>query len=205
MTNFAVTGNQVLGNITGTVSDGCVANKTMSGATLQLLVPPDPIAKMKPPPAANFCVISPDQCISVATANTDMTGGFPLPGTPTTPTAFANVPILAKDKSYVMEVTAPGYDPLFVLAQPGNGTNKKGGGTCSIDGGSTFKACNLRMTTGYIAGAFPIVAPNPGQTAPVQVFAEDHDTNNIESALPMGITISSNQGRHKLLPPGAVT
>lgn len=203
MTNFAVTGNQALGNITGTVSDGCVASKVISGATLQLLIPPDPIAKTKP--AANFCIISPEQCISIATATTDPTGGFPQPGTVTTPTAFANVPILAKNANpYVMEVTAPGYDPLFVLAQPGNGTNKKGGGTCSLDGGTTFKACNLQMQTGYIAGGFPIVAPNPGETAQVQVFAEDHDTNNIESALPMPITISSNKGVTNCFEPGAV-
>ncbi len=195
MTNFTVTGNRMLGNITGTVSDGCVANKTIDDATLQLLIPQDPIANAKTPPAANFCAISPEQCISVATANTGPTGDFPLPGTVSTPTSFANVPILPKGSmGYVMEVTAPGYDPLFVLAQPGNGTNKKGGGTCSLDGGNTFKACDLRLTTGYIAGAFPIVAPNPGQTAAFQVFAEDHGTNNIESALPMPITIGSNKG-----------
>jgi hypothetical protein len=204
MTNFAVTGNQMLGDITGTVSDGCVASKAISSATLQLLIPPDNIVK----PPANFClptVANPTanlQCISVATANTDTTGAFPLPGTVTTPTAFANVPILPKKASYVMEVTAPGYDPLFVLAQPGNGTNKKGGGTCSLDQGNTFKACNLQMATGYIAGAFPIVAPNPGQTALVEVLAEDHDTNNIESALPRPITVSSNQNVTNCFPPG---
>jgi len=198
--NFAVTGNQTLGNITGTVSDGCIASTPLSSATLQLLVPPDPIAKTKPLPT--FCITSPEQCISVATANTDPAGNFPLPGTATTPTAFANVPILAKSsKGYVMEVTAPGYDPLFVLAQPGTGSNKKGGGTCSLDGGVTFNACNLLMTTGYIAGAFAIVPPNPGQTALVQVFAEDHDTNNIESALPMGIKVGSNPNVTGCSPP----
>jgi hypothetical protein len=195
MTNFAVTGNQMLGNITGTVGDGCIASKPIVGATLQLLTPPDNIVK----PAANFCMPTADnptanlQCISVATAITDNIGGFPQPGTLTTPTAFANVPILAKGANpYVMEVTAAGYNPLFVQALPGNGTNKKGGGTCSVDGGP-FKACNLHLMTGYIAGAFPIVPPNPGQTATVVVFAEDHGTNNIESTLPTGITVTSNQ------------
>jgi len=200
--NFGVTGNQTLGNITGTVSDGCAASKTISSATLQLLIPPDPIAKMKPPPLPTFCITSPEQCISVATATTDPSGNFPQPGTATTPTSFANVPILAKgSKGYVMEVTAPGYDPLFVLAQPGNGTNKKGGGTCSLDGGATFNTCDLSMMTGYIAGAFAIVPPNPGQTAVVQVFAEDHDTNNVESALPMGITVGSNPNVTGCSPP----
>jgi hypothetical protein len=189
-----ITGNQTLGNITGTLRDACVASKNIVGATLQLLVPPDPIANMKPPPAANFCSTSPEQCISVATANTDNTGFFPLPGTATTPSAFANVPTLPTgSKGYTMEVTAPGYDPLFVQVLPGTGTNKKSGGTCSTDGGVTFKNnCNLAMMTGFITGSIPIVPPNPGQTALVQVFAEDHDSNNIESALPMPITVSSN-------------
>jgi hypothetical protein len=196
--NFMLTGNTALGNITGTISDACVPNKTISGATLQLLIPP---AHITPTPAANFCIMSPEQCISVATANTDNTGFFPMPGTITTPSAFASVPIPAKTANpYVMEVTAPGYDPLFVQALPGNGTNKKGGGTCSINGGA-FKACNLPLMTAYIAGAFPIVPPNPGQTALVEVFAEDHGTNNIESALPMPITVTSNKGVINCSPP----
>jgi hypothetical protein len=184
-----ILGNQQLGSITGTVRDGCVASKTITGATLQLLIPPNPATD-------NSVCLSPTtagQCVSVATANTDNTGAFPLPGTVSTPAAFANVPILPKNsKAYAMEVTAPGYDPLFVQVRPGNGTNKKGGGTCSIDGGNTFKTCNLSMMTGFITGSIPIVPPNPGQTALVQVFAEDHDTNNIESALPMPIKVGSN-------------
>jgi hypothetical protein len=195
-------GNQALGSITGTISDGCVAGKTISGATLQLLIPPAHLTNMTTPPAANFCITSPEQCISVATANTDNTGFFPLPGTITTPSAFASVPILGKNANpYVMEVTAPGYDPLFVQAKPGNGNNKTTVGTCSIDGGNTFNKCNLSLMTAYIAGAFPIVLPNPGQTALVQVFAEDHGTNNIESALRMPITINSNKNVTNCSPP----
>ena len=195
--SFSLTGNQTLGNITGTVNDACVAGKTIVGATLQLLIPPDHIVK----PAANFCITSPEQCISVATANTDPTGAFPMPGSVSIPTAFANVPVLAKTANpYVMKVTAPGYDPLFVQVRPGTGTSKKGGGTCSVNGGA-FKICNLSMMTGFITGAFPIVPPNPGQTALVQVFAEDHGTNNIESALPMGITVTSNPNVTNCSPP----
>ena len=92
-----------------------------------------------------------------------------------------------------MEVTAPGYDPLFVQAIPSsNGSNK--GGTCSVNGGA-FVTCNLTMNTGYITGSIPITPPNPGQSTLVQVFAEDAGTNNIESALPMPISVnSSNTG-----------
>ncbi|MGA8643672.1 hypothetical protein [Candidatus Binatus sp.] len=185
---FKVTGNQTLGNITGTVSDGCAAGKTIAGATLDLLMPPNGSTD------TSLCM-SPatvDQCVTVASANTDNAGNFPLPGTVSTPAAFANVPTLAKKTdSYAMEVTAPGYDPLFVQAIPGSGSNKKGGGTCSVNGG-VFGTCNLLMQTGYITGSIPIIPPNPGQTTLVQVFAEDHNTNNIESALPMPKMIGSN-------------
>ena len=199
---FNLTGNQTLGTITGTVRDSCVAGKNIVGATLQLLIPPEPIAKASPTPAPNFCAISPAQCVSVATANTDNTGTFPLPGSATIPAAFDNVPTLLKNSGgYTMEVTAPGYDPLFVQARP-NSSTSKGGGTCSVNGGA-FGKCDLAMVTGYIAGAFPIITPNPGQTAQVQVFAEDHDTNNIESALPMAITVSSNNNVTNCFEPGA--
>ncbi len=188
-TAITITGNRALGNITGTVRDACTPNRNISGATLQLLKAPNGAKD------DSLCMsaLTANQCVSVATANTDNTGAFPLPGTVTTPTSFANVPIQPKGSAaYAMEVTAPGYDPLFVQALPGNGTNKKGGGTCSIDSGATFKTCNLAMMTGFITGSIPIVPPNPGQTTLVQVFAEDHGTNNIESALPMPMTIGSN-------------
>jgi len=185
---FKVTGNQTLGNITGSVVDGCMAGKSIVGATLQLLMPPNGSTD------TSLCM-SPatvNQCVTVASANTDNAGNFPLPGTVSIPAAFANVPTLPKKSdSYAMEVTAPGYDPLFVQAIPGSGSNKKGGGTCSVNGGA-FGTCNLRMQTGYITGSIPIISPNPGETASVQVFAEDHDTNNIESALPMPKRVGSN-------------
>jgi hypothetical protein len=196
-TTFNLMGNQTLGTITGTVSDGCVAGKKIVGATLQLLMPPNNSKDN------SLCMsaATAGQCVSVATANTfDSTGTFPMPGSATVPAAFDSVPTLGKNSAgYAMEVTAPGYDPLFVQARP-NSSTTKGGGTCSVDGGA-FKKCDLSMMTGYIAGAFPIVTPNPGQTAQVQVFAEDHDTNNIESALPMAITIGSNPNVGSCSPP----
>ena len=181
---IAVTGNQTLGNITGMITDGCVATKPITGATLQLLMPPTSNSTAD-------CLTSPEQCVTVATANTDNAGNFPLPGTVTTPAEFDQVPILPKKGSYVMEITAPGYDPLMVLAIPSSNTSNKGS-TCSTNGGTTFGACDLTLNTGYIAGTIPITPPNPGQTILVQVFAEDAGTNNIESALPMPISVTSS-------------
>ncbi len=128
---FTVTGSQTLGNITGTISDNCVAAKHIVGATLQLLIPPDSNSTAD-------CLTSPEQCVAVATANTDNAGNFPLPGTITVLPQFENVPVQSKSLpnkgAYVMEITAPGYDNLFVYAIPTTGAGKKGGGTCSPDG-----------------------------------------------------------------------
>jgi hypothetical protein len=184
----SLTGNQMLGNITGQVTDSCVAGgKTpIIGATLELLVPP--INNN----GAN-CSTHPEQCVTVATANTDNAGNFPLPGTLLVPPQFGNVPILAKGKSYVMKITAPGYDDLLVLTTP-SALTKKNGGTCSINGGP-FNACNLALNRGTFTGTIPIEPPLPGQTTLVQVFAEDATTNNVKSALPMPVSITaSNPG-----------
>ena len=191
--DFTVTGSQTLGNITGTITDNCVATKPIIGATLQLLIPP----QAPNPNSAVDCSVPANAplCVAVATANTDNAGDFPLPGTITTPAEFANVPPAPKSNvngAYAMEITAPGYDPLIVQAKPGTGTNKQGGGTCSTDGGTTFSACNLALNTGYISGTIPIEPPISGQSTLVQVFAEDAGTDNIESALPMPVTVTSS-------------
>lgn len=178
--NFTVA-PKTISNITGTVSDNCV-KRNIVGATLQLLVPPDAN------PGAD-CTIG--QCIAVATANTDNAGNFPLPGTITTPAAFDNIPTLAKGAPYILEVSAPGYDTTFFQAVPSK-NGAKGGGTCAPIGSSTFTSCNIGLNTGFVTGSIPIIAPNPGQTTLVQVFAEDAGTNTIESALPMPIVVSSS-------------
>jgi hypothetical protein len=187
-TTNSLTGNQTLGNITGQVFDGCTTGgKTpVVGATLELLIPPINST-------AN-CMTDPEQCVTVATANTSNTGGFPLPGTLLVPAEFDNVPALAKNNSYVMKITAPGYDDLLVMTKP-SGQNKNNGGTCSTDSGATFGKCNLMLNRGTITGTIPITPPLPGQTTLVQVFAEDTTTNNVKSALPMPVSIKgSNPG-----------
>ncbi|MGA7872927.1 MAG: hypothetical protein WCA22_18710 [Candidatus Binatus sp.] len=191
--DFTVTGNQTLGNITGQITDNCVATKPIVGATLQLLVPPN-----SNPTANCFDLTTADQCVTVATANTDNAGDFPLPGTITIPPQFQNVPQAPKanpNGAYAMEISAPGYDSLIVQAKPNGGSGKKSGGTCAPVGSTTFGTCDLALNTGYITGSIPITSPNPGQTTLVQVFAEDMGTNTVESALPMPISVTnSNPG-----------
>ncbi len=191
--DFKPKGNQTLGQITGAISDNCVATKAIAGATVQLLVPPDSVTITPPVTPASFCIDNPDQCIAVATANTDNAGDFPLPGTTTIPAEFANIPVPPKKGSYAMEISAPGYDSLFVQTIPSAG---KTGGTCTTSAtGTAFDTCDLALGTGYISGTIPITPPNPGQTTLVQVFAEDTGTNNIESALSMPLVVThSNVG-----------
>jgi hypothetical protein len=169
-----------LGNLSGQVTDGCKIKQPIVGATLAILLPPDSN------PSA-VCATNPEQCVAVLTANTDNAGNFPLPGSISTPPMFDNIPALPKSGSYVMEVTAPGYDPLIVQAQPSMGN---GPGGCAPLNSSTFTNCNLTLSTGYITGSIPITPPIPGETTLVQVFAEDTNTNNIESSLPMPISIT---------------
>jgi len=193
--SFSVNPNQTLGNITGTLNDNCSATKPIVGATLQLLVPPGDAAT-KPPPSIDCSdpAVAP-QCITVATANTDNAGNFPLPGTITIPSQFENVPPAPKTNpngAYGLEITAPGYDPLFMQVKPSSGSGKKSGGSCAPTGSNSFNPCNLAMNSGFIMGTIPIIPPNPGQTALVQVFAEDHGTNTIESALPMPVSVKSS-------------
>jgi hypothetical protein len=186
--NFTVTGSQTLGDITGQVTDSCTG-KAIVGATLQLLLPPNSNSGAS-------CLNTPEQCVTVASAYTDNAGDFPLPGTVTIPAAFDNVPTLPKNGSYVMEVTAPGYDNLVIQAIPSSSSGKKNGGKCTLSNTSTdFVMCNLAMTTGYITGTIPIIPPNSGQSTTVQVLAEDSGTNTIEGVLPMPVTVmSSNPG-----------
>ena len=177
--------NQTLGVITGTVTDFCAAKTPIVGATLQLLIPPQNNPAVTP--ATCLDPATADQCVSVATANTDNAGNFPLPGTLLTPSAFLNVPILKAGTTYAMKVTAPGYDTLIT---PVNATNgNKVGGNCSTS--KTVTACNLLLKRGTITGTIPIESIPSGQTTVIEVFAEDAGTNNIVGALPMPIVARS--------------
>jgi len=76
-------------------------------------------------------------------------------------------------------------DSVVVRAVP-DATKK--GGTCTID--VTAKdPCRFSLTSAIIAGTVTISTSPSGETTIVQVFAEDHGTNNIESALPMPLVI----------------
>jgi hypothetical protein len=77
-------------------------------------------------------------------------------------------------------VSMPGYDSIVVPATP-DATKK--GGVCTI--GSVDGPCEFQLTSAIISGTVTISTPPNGETTIVQVFAEDHGTSKIESALPM--------------------
>jgi hypothetical protein len=180
---FTATLGQSLGNITGKISEAC-AGQGISGATLQLFVAP-----LSNPSADCTSLATIGECVSVATANTDNSGQFPLPGTAQIPAPFNNVPILKAGDTYSMLVTAPGYDPLFT---PVNATHAVNGGNCSAS--TPAVKCDLTLKTGFITGSFLIDSPLPGETVLVQVFAEDAGSNKIESALPMPVVVRPGTG-----------
>jgi len=128
----------------------------------------------------------------VASATTDNTGLFPLPGTLTLPSAFESVPILTGSDTYSMMITAPGYDPTFTVA---NATTGRKGGNCNTNTTGKTVPCDFALTRGTISGVIPIVAPVPGETMLVEVFAEDAGTNNIVSALAKPILVRIDE-RH---------
>ncbi len=175
--DFSTTGGQKLGTISGTITDICTSAKLV-GATIQLLIPPDSN------PTAD-CETAPGECVSVATTNTDSNGNYPLPGTILTPSQFNNIPILPAADSYTMMVSMPGYDTVVLPAAPA--ANKKGG-TCTINETAGLP-CSLALTSAIISGTVRISTPPTGQTTIVQVFAEDHGTNKIESALQMPLVL----------------
>lgn len=182
--------NQTIGNISGRITDNCTGSP-ITNATIQLLIPPlnNPTLSDGSGDCTNPGNAA--QCVSVATANTDNAGNFPLPGTLLTPSAFASVPILKAGKTYTMTVSAPGYDTFII---PVNATSGGSRNNCST--GTSFVPCKIALSTGFITGTIPITPPVPGQTTLVQVFAEDAGTNNIVSALPMPIMVRSSSGKN---------
>jgi hypothetical protein len=177
--NFdGVTTGHKLGSITGVITDQCTP-QSISGATLQLLIPPDGTSGVD-------CSVTPEQCVSVATTTTDNVGGFPLPGTVTAPSPFNQIPT---DGTYTLEVSASGYDTRLVPGVTATSGKSKGSGDCGAASSSKV-GCDLSLTTGYVNGTVNLgVTPQNGENILLQVFAENSGTSNLVSALPTPLLI----------------
>ncbi len=175
---FSVKNNQKLGSITGKINDACTG-LPIAGATLQLLLPPDSNS------SAN-CATTPQECVAVASTSTDNSGSYPIPGTAQTPAPFSNVPI---GQNLTMEISAPGYDTVLTPVSASGNTKK--GGNCP--NASSPNTCNFSLTTAYIVGTLNLGAnPPSGTNVMAEVFAEEHGTNNLVSALSAPLRINSS-------------
>jgi hypothetical protein len=173
--NFIVDTGQALGTISGNITDNCTGD-AIAGATVQILIPPQG-STVNCASAANA-----GQCITVATASTDNTGHFPLTGQVKVPAPFNNIPLPPSGTTYALEITAPGYDPIFTTGAPTVPPVKKtvlNGGTCATSKGT----CDFALTSGQIAGTVNLTAAPGNETVVVQVFAEEAGTNNVVAAL----------------------
>ena len=168
-----VTPKQRIGTISGRIVDACT-NLALQGATVQLLLPQAG--------QSTNCAANPGQCVVVATASTDVIGGFPLPGQIQTPGVFNSIPLPGP---YTLEVSAAGYDTTFISGSPTvppQGEPIRLGGTCTI--GGTPQNCNFSLTSGKLSGTVSLTSnPVPNQSVVVQVFAEQSGSNNLVSAL----------------------
>src|SRR5262249_7203739 len=186
--NFTVVGAQTLGGFSGQVTDACTTLPIV-GATVQIL---------KPPGSSSVdCATSPAQCISVGSGITGASGAYPLPSTIFNPSPLQQVPIGSPTATYVLEISAPGYDSLFM-----EGSAAIGGTSSGVAAGHCFTptssptatpangTCSFALTTAYLQGTLNLTAAHPPATAtPVQVVAENIGTNDLVSALTTPLTI----------------
>ena len=185
--DFTVTAGQTLGGFNGQITDSC-SKLPITGATVQILIPPSD--------GSTDCIVNPSECISVASATTDSGGNYPIPGNVFAPVPFQQIPIGSPTATYVLEISAPGYDTLLM-----EGTAAQGGSGSGIAAGHCFTppapsptpangTCSFALTTGYLRGKVNLTAAQPpGSATTVQVIAEDTGTNTLVSALTTPLTI----------------
>jgi hypothetical protein len=172
--NFKV-GSSKTGIISGRITDPR-SGKGIAGATLNLLISPGG-KRIK-------CDQMPAECVIAATANSDETGHYPLPGTFFSVPQFDRVPI----GTYALQVTAAGYDDVLTTAAV---STSQGQAKCASSASSTDCSFKLKSTT--ITGAVSIdVPPAAGADVQVLVVAEDTGTNKLENltmtTIPSGAT-----------------
>ena len=179
-----VVGGQTVGTIGGKITDFCTQSPQtpLPGATLEILQAPDG--------STADCATSPASCVSVAFANSDNGGRYPLPGTFQEPNYFNNVPVLSTP--YTVQISAPGYDSQTIQAIPSGNTSGVNGGNCPA--GVDAPNCDFALTTSYITGNVSLTAaPLTSNSTDVQVFAEQSGSNNLVSALPVPLLFNAGQ------------
>ena len=185
-----VKGGQSLGGFSGQITDFCTT-LPITGATVQLLIPNPNLNQ------SIDCLSTPSECTSAASATSDSNGNYPIPGNIFAPAPFQQIPIGSPTATYVLQISAPGYDTLFM-----DGTAAVGGSSSGIAAGHCFTppvpsptpangTCSFALTTAYMQGNVNLTAAQPpGTTTTVQVMAEDTGTNNLVTALTTPLKIA---------------
>jgi hypothetical protein len=174
--SFAVISKTTV-SLSGKVLDACNGTPVQA-ATLNLLVPDATI------PNVNCAANPPTGCVVAASASTDETGVYPLPGNGANPAPFSQVPLPLTGASYELVTTAAGYDRTFV-----NVTKD----ASSLECNPTAKAgkCYVGLPHGIMKGN---VTLGGGDTGPLSVLvaAEDSGTNNIENLVLVTVPSGGN-------------
>jgi hypothetical protein len=186
--DFQVKSGQTIGGFAGQITDKCT-QQPVSGATLQIL---EPLAD------GTDCTTDPQDCVTVASATSDDNGNYPLPGTTLNPPPFAHVPIGSPTATYVIEISATGYDTQFTTGTAGQSAStggKTAAGHCpAAMPTNPSGSCNFPLTTAYLTGSVSLTAAQPpGAKTTVQVFAENPGTNTIVGMLPTPLTLFGGQ------------
>ncbi len=179
--NFTVT-SQSTSSVAGIIADK-TTGLPIQGATVNLLIP------AQGSKAGTNCWTTnptPPECVVVATANTDESGFYPLPGNIYHEPPFNSVPL----GSYGVQVSAAGYDLLparAVISTQGQSA------TCGVPPVLPTSNCNFSLTSNTISGTVLLdVPPAAGSEVQALVTAEDSGTNKLENVtmvtIPAGAT-----------------
>jgi hypothetical protein len=170
--------------LTGKVTDGC-SGMPLQGATLQIVAPAVGSG------ADCTQVPTPSACVVLASANTDDTGTYPMPGSNFVVPSFNHVP----NGSYTMVVSDAGYDTVA------SKMSVSGGAVCSAGSGGL---CNFALGRSTIEGLVTISPPVPSPRAlNVLVTAEDHGTHRIENVALTSVPVGSNAAPFTMFVPEA--
>ena len=175
-------------SLAGQVKDTCTGTP-IQAATLQLLEA-DPAFGG----GADCTTDPPTHCVVVASAATDDTGHYPLPGRTAQPAPFKTIPLTG---SYTLKVSAAGYNSVTqVVTVSGNAL------TCP---GLPYDACHFNLERGEIDGTVTLNSTNTGPPLDLMVMAEDSGTNKIEGVAMTTVPTGSKTGPFKMFVPDNVS
>ena len=182
-----------LGQLIGAVFDACNSGVKVPSATLVLYAPDTAVTSSCTFDSFGNVTPSPG-CVAVATAQSDATGAFPLPGNTITRPPFQTVPVkVPAGVTYALKVTASGFNGLVEPVTADGKTLK-----CKDLGNKNNSCDNIALEHGQLTTTINLDSPSASGSN-IMVMAEDHSNGagflNIESIgmanIPAGATSGS--------------